>query len=486
MTKTEIAVDKKAQLNAVSAIESAHFDVREGKILAARAEAYATGYEALTDEFRVTVKTVFSAVILLPDNAIDTQEEIVESVRSVFQKGINGSAKAHFCVNVKNCVYSENGSEITADEIVDGWYIVEQKTEILSPDHDLVCRVKKEKTNRIDLYESRLDLSYTDEMRMPVKSVLDCSATAIVSAAYPSAGAVRVEGEITVRLIALSDNDQYLTQTFSHPFGTDVVANYADETTFDVECSVVKCAAALSDGDAREITTELETAFCLTTSTVAEIEMVTDCYSMEKETRATETVLVFDDRFCSRTLADKTSTVLAGNAVNEIYACLYPTLREAKARVEDGLTVEGTISSYVLYADENDLPAVKEVRMPFSAHCNGDYDCSYVLFPTVAIKSCSARLKTATDIEVSAEYAVTTRGVGEKTVRCVGEVALLEDKAPDDAAICLYPVKAGEDLFDVAKALNTREDVLLRLNPDLNLPLVGGEKILLYNELIED
>ena len=486
MTKTEIAVDKKAQLNALSVVESARIDTREGKILAARAEAYATGYETLTDEFRVTVKTVFSAVILTPDNTIDTREEIVESVCSVSQKGISGSTKAYFCATVKNCVFSENGSEITADEIVDGWYIREQKTEVLSPDEDVICRVKKEKTNRFDLFESRLDLSYVDEMRMPVKSVLDCSATALVSAAYPSAGAVRVEGEITVRLIALSDNDQYLTQTFSHPFGTDITADFSDEDTFDVDCSVVRCSASLSDDDVRGVSTELEAAFYLTTASAAEIDVVTDCYSVDKEIRTTENTLVFDDRFCSRTLADKASVVLSGNVVNEIYACLYPSLREVKAYFEDGLNVEGTISAAVLYADENNLPAVKEVKIPFSAHYNGDYDCSYALFPSVSIKSASARLKTASDIEVSAEYAVTTRGVGEKTIRCLFDAAVLGDKEPEDAAICLYPVKPGEDLFDVAKALNTKEDVLLRLNPDLQLPLAGGEKVLLYREWIEE
>ncbi|MBR1747083.1 MAG: DUF3794 domain-containing protein [Clostridia bacterium] len=482
--KKVVVVDKKVNTGVVRVVESAVPDAADGKILAVRAEAHATSCDALTDEFRVGVKTTFYALVLTDSGTYERRATTAETVRSVSQQGIDGTTKSSFAVDVNKCYYDASEGKLVAEETVRGQYILPGQISIATPSEDLVCRLSDQKTVREDLNKSNLYLTQSDEMRMPVKSVADCSATVVVTDCYPSAGAFRLDGEITLRVVAVSDNDQFFTQTFSHPFGTDVVCECDGDVKTDVECLVTRCDVSLSDGNPRGILTDLELTFLTTLGYESETTVMTDCYSVDYDCSAQTEAATYDASFCSRTVSDRSTAVLnTGAVVNEVYACLGPVVKTLSAVNDNGILVEGVLTATVLYADENNLPASRSLDIPVSLKIDGAYGCSSDLRPTLTVKGIGARLKTGTDIEVSAEYDVKVRGTDEKTLSCVTEVTLGAPKEPDDIAISLYLTRPGEDLFDVAKSLGVKEETLLSLNPDLTLPLTGGEKILMYSEL---
>lgn len=486
MTEKTVAIcDKKMRTDKISAVESIKIDLSDKKILTARAEACVLSHEPLTEEFRLTIRTTFSIVLLGPDGTYERKEEIVENMRSVSQKGIDGYTKSSFYVNVGPCAFTQNG-DVSVEETIYGIYIKPRSVDLLVPSDDLVCRQKTERIAFADLTVSDQNLTFSDEARLPIKTVLDCSANAFVTNVYPSGGAFRAEGEIVIRLVALTDNDQFLSQTFSHPFGIDVVAEIDEQTGFDTSCILLKCAVSPSDGDGRAFLTEIDLRLVTALTKESDVTVVTDCYSIKNEVSLEATTLSYDADFCSAAVSDKASAVLpTGGTVNEVYACFAPAVLRLQVSRAEAVTVEGAISATVLYADENLVPTAKTVEIPFSTLFNRDFPCA-VLHPDLTVRSCSARLKTGSDIEVSVDYSVTLRGTDEKTLACLADATLGADKEPDDVAICLYPVREGEDLFAVAKALNVTEQTLLDQNPDLSLPLVGGEQILLYNGLSEE
>ena len=74
-------------------------------------------------------------------------------------------------------------------------------------------------------------------------------------------------------------------------------------------------------------------------------------------------------------------------------------------------------------------------------------------------------------------------GSGDREIRYVASYEVVAPKEIPDAAISLYLVGEGETLFDVAKELNSDEEELMALNPELELPLKRGDKVLLYKPL---
>ncbi|MBO4538795.1 MAG: LysM peptidoglycan-binding domain-containing protein [Clostridia bacterium] len=102
--------------------------------------------------------------------------------------------------------------------------------------------------------------------------------------------------------------------------------------------------------------------------------------------------------------------------------------------------------------------------------------------PSVIVTNVAAKSRGG-EVDLSFEAIVNLKGVSEKTICVVSAIETGAPKEENDFAISLYIVQKGETLWDVAKALNTSEEILLRQNADVPLPLSGGEKVILYREL---
>ena len=51
------------------------------------------------------------------------------------------------------------------------------------------------------------------------------------------------------------------------------------------------------------------------------------------------------------------------------------------------------------------------------------------------------------------------------------------------SAISIHIAKSGETLWDVAKALGSTPELVMLQNPDITLPLSGGERVIVYRHL---
>ena len=466
----------------VSFVENCAYELSEGeKILCVTARADCFNKEALSNEFRLSIKTTFRALII-KDNEYEVRERISESVKSVVHNGIVPTSDGVFSAAVQKCEY--NNGQASAEIKINGWFLKENTLSYFAASDDIHCRTSQITVRNVpNILNSRLTLTHSDECRMPIKTLLDCSPNLIINNVYPSDNSFRIEGELDLRIAAVTDNNQFLTQTFCHSFTTEVEANCSVNSFVDAEGKVKKLEITLTEGDSRIIITDAEVAFFCTVAEEKEINAVIDCYSVKNEL-ATEYVTIGSDKeFCIRSVRDKcSSTLTPGGEISELYCALYPTVNADAVKDNDVVKIQGIVYATVLYADEQNVVTGKVAEIPFSTEM-GKAECESVT-PSVSINALSCRLKTGKDIEVSAEISCTVHGSAKEEIKVVSSVTQGEEKPEDDYAISLYIVKPNEELWDVAKALNSDEDTLLKLNPELKLPLSGGEKVLIYKELL--
>ncbi len=468
--------------------ESCDFNIGDGRTVCVTANAAVANVEALNNELRVSVKTEFTAVYQTAEGEFETKKGYAESVRSLIKEGVKPSTCAVVNACVTECDVSPSGSNATASVELSGWFLKENTLEYLGSELENVhCLTKGVKVENIAcLKDSRLTLTHSNEARLPIKKILDCSNCAIVTNVYPSAGLFQIDGELTTRIAAITDNNQFLTQVFSHPFSTEISEEFCRaDSVIDVDSTIIKNELTLTDGDPRVFIADTELCFRYTVTEQMEIAGVTDCYSTQNELQLKTSTAVLDECFCYRTVRDKaSSTVKTDGVVNELGCVICPTVSAVAVNIENGLSVEGLILATVLFDDENNVCTAKTVEIPFLTEVSKDYECGAGLIPSVTVLNVNARLRTSTEIEVTAEFSATVRGISAKETTLVSAIEIGAPKEEDDFAISLYIVKPGETLWDVAKALNSDEDTIMKLNEDVNVPLKGGEKILLYKELL--
>lgn len=481
--------NSKEIINSVMFGESCDINLSEGvRLICVTAESKVTGVEVMNNELRVGVKTVFHAVCQTPEGEFEVKEVSAENVRSIVKEGVSPSGKAVINACVTDCEFTAaSNGKATATVEINGWFLKENTLSFLNNDVEGVyCRTEAVTVENIALLkESGLTLTHSNEARMPLKKIIDCVNSVCINNVYPSSGVFQIEGELTTRIAAITDNNQFLCQSFNHPFSTEVGEEICRaDSVIDVDATVVKSEITLTDGDARIFITDTEITFRAAITERIELEGVADCYSVTNEINATTAATVLDRCFCYRTVRDKASSVVKpGGVVNEVHCVLSPIVSSVSVTNINGLTAEGLILATVLYADENNVCSSATAEIPFMTDISKDYECDTHLHPTVAVTNITARLRTSSEIEVSVEFAVTVRGVSEQEITLVSAVEIGAEKEDNDYAISLYIVKPGETLWDVAKALNTDTDTIIRLNEEIKTPLKGGEKILVYKEL---
>lgn len=485
MTNKTVNSNSKEIIKGISYGESCSVSLPDGiKAVCVTAESSVGNIEALNGEIRASVKTVFK-VITESEGNYDVYTFGAESVRSIFSENIVGSTKAVLNATVSDCEFSAGRATATVE--ISGWVLNESVLNYLDSAMDgVLCRTETVSVENIaSLSFANINLTHSNEARMPLKKILDVNCSAVINNAYPSNGTYQTEGELITKITALTDNDQFLSQTFSHPFSTETAEEFCrPDSTVDVDAVVVKCEVTLADGDTRTFVSDTEIQFRTTISEKFEIQGITDCYSISNETEKSFSSTKLDRCFCYRTVRDKINSVIKTEGlINEVFCVLSPSVNASAVPSDGGLAVEGLISATVLYADENNAIKTVLAEIPFVTDIDRSYDCDVHLQPTVNVFQVSARLRTGMEMEISAEFGVTVRGVAESSATLVSEVTVGAEKEENDFAISLYIVKPGENLWDVAKALNTDEQTLLKLNADIKIPLTGGEKILIYKEL---
>jgi hypothetical protein len=457
------------------------------KILSVTAVAVINSVDSLNNELRVNVSTTFK-VIYDGSSGVDSYSVKVDSNRSIMIDGITTKTRAIVYVAVLDCEFAgANSIKAKCTVQFNGWYAKENLLNFLNTEMEgIFCKTSLIKVENVEILpESRLALTYTNEARMPISKMLDCVTNVYVNNVFANNGSFQVEGEISLRMISLSDNGEFMNQTFNNPFTTEIMAEMVTtNSNVDVIASSLGIEITLSSQDNRAFISDIKIALYASVSNSQELEGVVDAYSTASNLIMVEKKHLLDSLFCLRTVRDKiSSNIKIANGINDV-ECITGAMVSASSTVNNGnLLVEGVICATVIYLNENSALDSINIELPFQTMITKDFDCDGNLSTMVTVTSMFARIRTTSEIEVSAELTISVNGKRSAWVNLVSDIELGEAKEIDDVAISLYIVKPNQSIWEVAKDLNTSETIIINQNPDIKLPVKAGDKVVLYKEI---
>ena len=153
----------------------------------------------------------------------------------------------------------------------------------------------------------------------------------------------------------------------------------------------------------------------------------------------------------------------------------------------DKLTVESTVGFTAIFKDAEGFLFSKQLTLPLIV--NTDYVveeyktatiCSFCAtdFNAKQISLSELELYGAVRFCVYVDYKNTVLALIDATVK--GEIV------PNDNAFSVYVPYKGEELWDVSKRIGISPDELIACNPELDFPLSGSERILIYRQKIKE
>lgn len=483
--QTNISANRKELLSGVLFRERAEFiDPENKKILGMSARTKILGYETVAGAIKVDLKTTFRLVSRAENGTFSHDTVETEQTETIVCDKIKPTTKISLRADVTETKKTGKSCEATVE--VSGWYIVENELTVLNSCLTGICckTAPLRAENTLLLSPGGLALTYTDETRMNVERLVDYCVKVNVSNVFVNAGSYRIEGDIYIRIFAQSDDGQCFGQLFSHAFSTEIAdENITSESDVDIDTYVKSAELSLADGDKRLIISDVSLSFCGAQSLPIETETISDAFSTTHEIVMKKTEETVTEGFCFRSQREKiVGKVTLDGGVNEVFGILCPSVSDSVVTNNGAYNLEGVLQADILYQTGEDVTRGQTVELPFSLNLPLENKCDSQVSAEIIVVNASYKTRGA-EVELTFETVVNVKGVSEKTICVMSDIETGAEKEASDVAISLYIVRKGETLWDVAKALNTNEETLLKQNADVPLPLNGGEKVILYREL---
>ena len=154
----------------------------------------------------------------------------------------------------------------------------------------------------------------------------------------------------------------------------------------------------------------------------------------------------------------------------------------------DKLTIEGVLHTGIIYwNNEYETRNSVSVELPYSLTVKCDLPQGELDFDGKAcILKVWAQPRKRGEIELKADVKFCINVYKKKIGYYIKDIQIGELKIAKDSAIAVYITRQGEKLWDVAKALHTTPEIILKNNPNLKEPLPAGERILIYRQITAD
>ena len=454
------------------------------KVISVQAFARTNSSQSGNGEIKIDYSLSIRAVYLTEDGLVEKRESRYE---------LNNAIRANINVGDFSLINtSVIGVEHHGLERLKVRVMLEQKgffvksTEVLPLDDESLAYKKESKkaSEIMPMNSTEIVLGAEEKVKERVGEILSADATIILKKVSCATDICEIDGKVNVYYTYLNGGEIF-GQVLSFPFQHELLVEgirEGDVVRLEAIPTLVTLNVEELDEGA-EVSAQVlsEVRGCYERS--VEIEYPVDAYSKDFEVALHTADMTIDENACSMRSNERFSASLDLDEVKdalEVVSIGAPWVGACNLNLGQSLSVDGVVCAEVILKRESGEYTRIFAEIPYTFDLGDNLNCTGSLFANVVVSSFNAKVRFGATLEVSGELQVEINGREEKVATYLVSSEVLGERVKNDAVISLYLVGEGETLFDCAKALQSDEEELLALNPDLDLPLKAGDKVLLY------
>ncbi len=468
------------------------------KILCANAKSFIVSFESLNQEVNFNGNVNFQVIYEDAEGMAVGLDYTADFKDKFVSDNISESATAIVQSNVVDINTSISSNEIKITAITEISVEVIKSTEINAlvavNGSDVFTNTTVLNASKFDgVLTDKFDMTYDIEIKDNVLKVLEVTCWPYIEGVAPQDKHVKIIGGSNINICYITRGDKNLVRThqekvtFEQEVAMDLVsANTVVQSILDVNNALIRVTTNI-DNDFAIINLNLPFDYKGYAFNSNSIEVIDDIFSISTYLTVNAESLNSFARGGSLNLESK----VLGNVeaqdrdVDEILGTCCNAVAIATTFIEeDNFVLEGVASTTVLYLNKEEGNTYSMVvDMPFSIKENvADVNSDFTPVVNMSLGEVGAKVKRGKDIEVSATLFVYADFYSAKPEIIISEASEQEEKPENNSVLTIYMVKPNETVWEIAKQLNINPDCLLEQNPQVNLPLLGGEKLIVYRQ----
>lgn len=454
----------------------------ECKVLSVSASAVTTPSEVFAGEARYVGKITFDCLVAV-DSGVQCVTAVAEFSDKISSPDIAAGTAVTLIPDVVNAEATIDGGTLKLIAVVDcaAVAVVDREyTCITQPDEDIFAE-KRTVTYSTACAEETETLYVTDSVGAAKITDILCSfARAIVTSADVVGGEVKVSGAVYTFAVVRTDDDTVSSVRIVTPFVKNVAAPVNEGDVVFATACVTDSSSTVVAGD--RIETAATVRLNIKAVTVRSCEVVTDVFCADNETEKTEQTLkcaTFEPLCTVIDTVDGQVPIDADRLAADNVLCVTGTFCAlTSAKIDDRrVNVEGLVGGDIVYynAEKNAVDTLA-FRLPFSMPLANHTEAEQVT-AVATVTDVNVKVRRESVFDIKAEVAFTlTMSTGSECV-CISEVQKGAPLARPDASVIIHIAKAGETLWQAAKALCCSPDRVTEQNP-ATAPYSGGERLI--------
>lgn len=330
------------------------------------------------------------------------------------------------------------------------------------------------------------------ELNYAVEEVLSHSANAVITMVQCGVNCIIVDGEVILSAILLQKGGKsdIIKEVKTLPFRAEIECEDAmpnmqavarvSEKSFKTDVSVDE------ENSKSTVFASVNLVFEGEAFTTDSVSVAKDAFSIEQEIELVKKETCYyktcDLRSCS-------AVVTGRSAVNELpVGAIVLAVSGERAEVvskkcegEDTI-VAGVLTATGYFRDGDGKVFVQTLETPFECSLGCAFECDVDLDIRALAKRAKLKIISLTEVETESELCFTVYPAQKQNVCYVCEIKPLGEKRKNNATVSVYIPCEGEELWSLAKRLNVCPDSLMQTNPELQFPLTGKERIVVYRQ----
>ncbi|MDE6401020.1 MAG: DUF3794 domain-containing protein [Clostridiales bacterium] len=455
----------------------------ECRVLSVSATAATTPSEVFAGEARYIGKVKFDCLVLVGDR-VECMSAVAEFSDKITSPAIAAGSAVNIVPEVINVEASAEGGTLKAVAVVDTVAVTtatEEYSCLAEPDEGVYA--EKRAVEYCTVCAEQTETAYVADSVGGAKcaEILCSTSRAVVTAAEACDGEIKVSGSVYTNVVIRTDDDMISSCKIVTPFVKGVSALGASEGNIAyAEVAVTESTATLiADENRIELAVTLSinvTAFACRTA-----EVITDvfCADYEIEPKTAEA------KCCSvESLVTVTDTVdgqipIAEDrlAADNVLCVSGAFVTLTSAAIEDKrINAEGLVGGDIVYynAEKNAVDSLS-FRLPFSMPLSVHTDAKNT-HVAACVTDVSVRVRRESVFDIKAEIAFTVMSSTPQTCSLIESVGMGAAIPRPDASVIVHIAKAGETLWQAAKALCCSPERVEQQN-DATAPYAGGERL---------
>lgn len=450
-------------------------------------DSHVFGYECLVGQATYSGKTNVKLVYADTEGQILSSNSNADFSDAIISQHITPNTKVVFDIVVVDSTTDIGGNIVTVQlelEVSGRAYVGQTHPMLLEGSGLYTHHNNVEIVSSVDSITCACDLSCQLTASCDISRVVLADAKVSCTDYTLLDGVLTVSGNMVVGLMYISDQRVVYDQLTS-PYRTELECPMG-QAQLAVVPTVKNTRIKLDiiEGELNNLfTAEVATVLTVTGVVCMPLSIVDDCYTanstLELDKAQLYTTLPCGSVSSRAVIEQSISSIDMGEVI--AFANVGSTVTNCRY-LDGAVSVEGIVCGTVLYSTDNGM-ASSVVELPFVHNVEVDYissSCSGSGRSTVLSSSCSY---TAGMLIVKVELCIDidSHRTAMHNIICSMTEQQLDTTGKSGIEVCM--AKAGETLWQLAKAMHMSEQDILDINPDISSPLERDTKIVVYNKL---